>query len=130
MAWNGLELTRTGYDGLERVRTDSNWLWRPGTGWLGEGIHVGVPNCHAVYLGLCLVIHVWEGTWNKYKKIKDHINIVNKCEMFLKGLGHEMNIFWRPIKLNQYFLYMRIWFYFYAALLKVDSKEKCSVVEP
>jgi hypothetical protein len=37
----------------------------------------------------------------------------------INGLGHQMNIFLRPLILNHYFLYMRKWFInFLSALLK------------
>ncbi len=45
-------------------------------------------------------------------------------QFFSKRLDHEMNIFFgRPIKIDQYFLYMLVWvLYFYVALLKVKNK--------
>jgi hypothetical protein len=50
--------------------------------------------------------------------------IPSEGNVFLKGLDHEMNIFFgRPIEINQYFLYMLVWvLYFYVALLKVKNK--------
>ncbi len=43
----------------------------------------------------------------------------------LKGLCHEITIFWWPIKLNQYFLYMRWWFFkFCLSLLLRKSNAK------
>jgi hypothetical protein len=56
------------------------------------------------------------------------------CQVFeytvsssLKGLGHQINIFLRHLKLNQYFLYMRKWFLIVkAAFFAIENKIKVS----
>jgi hypothetical protein len=53
------------------------------------------------------------------------MSLIFDVPVWLKGLGHEKNIFRRPMKLNQYVLYMDIWLlYLYAALLKRKIKTK------
>ncbi len=61
---------------------------------------------------------------NNNIRISEVFWIPLKTMFFLKGLDHEMNIFFgRPIEINQYFLYMLVWgLYFYVALLKVKNK--------
>ncbi len=43
-----------------------------------------------------------------------------------KGLCNQMNIFWRPIKWNQYFLYMRKCFFLIFSLISCREKSKLS----
>jgi hypothetical protein len=45
----------------------------------------------------------------------------------LKGRGHEMIIFLRPLKIDQYFLYMRKWFFLFIGCPPFQKeKEKLS----
>jgi hypothetical protein len=80
-------------------------------------LYVYVVNCKYVtyFLLHSIDFHFWS------KRIEGGTFV----DATLKGLGHQLNIFWKHIRLNQYFRHMRKWFYiFRLTCYRVERKTK------